>query len=319
MTWDQIQSAGNNLTLSNAGFTTTFNQTSNVAWLWDNTTTATALTTNASPLIELAASYWTGAASAQDTWTIGTSLAAGTNAISTLSVTHSGSTGAATINLPGGTSTVPSITFNAGVTNVGFLSIGGGFLAAKSDTFNFYATNSNLAIGQITLSTTNGMSIQNTSGNFLALSANTSNATVWIGCSTNFASTSGTVTCVGLGNNATMGASMKFSPTSGNANFIGLGVFPTINQTGTASGSYTALQINSTETAVLGTSNKLFDAQVGSVSKFAIDNTGKVVVPSTNTATSATAGANGAVPSQVVGYLIINVNGTNVKVPYFNT
>lgn len=36
------------------------------------------------------------------------------------------------------------------------------------------------------------------------------------------------------------------------------------------------------------------------------------------TAISATAGANGAVPSQVAGYLIINVGGTNFKVPYFN-
>jgi hypothetical protein len=36
------------------------------------------------------------------------------------------------------------------------------------------------------------------------------------------------------------------------------------------------------------------------------------------TATSATTGANGAVPAQVDGYLIINVAGTNKKVPYFN-
>jgi hypothetical protein len=35
------------------------------------------------------------------------------------------------------------------------------------------------------------------------------------------------------------------------------------------------------------------------------------------TATSATAGTNGAVPAQVAGYLIINVAGTNFKVPYF--
>jgi len=37
------------------------------------------------------------------------------------------------------------------------------------------------------------------------------------------------------------------------------------------------------------------------------------------TATSATAGANGAVPAQVAGYLIINVAGTAQKVPYFNS
>jgi hypothetical protein len=35
------------------------------------------------------------------------------------------------------------------------------------------------------------------------------------------------------------------------------------------------------------------------------------------TATTATAGANGAVPAQVAGYLIANVAGTQVKIPYF--
>ena len=40
-TWDTILSAANNLTLNNAAFTTTFNQTSAVAWTWANTTAAT--------------------------------------------------------------------------------------------------------------------------------------------------------------------------------------------------------------------------------------------------------------------------------------
>ena len=100
VTWDQIGNAAANLTLANAGFNTTFNQTSAVAWLWANTTTGTALTTNASPLLELAANYYTGSASAADTWTIGSSLAAGTNGASTLTLTHSGSTGNAAVNVP---------------------------------------------------------------------------------------------------------------------------------------------------------------------------------------------------------------------------
>lgn len=37
------------------------------------------------------------------------------------------------------------------------------------------------------------------------------------------------------------------------------------------------------------------------------------------TASSATAGSNGDVPAQVVGYLIINVAGTAMKIPYYNT
>src|ERR1035437_10157998 len=98
--WNQIGNAAGNLTLSNAGFTTEFDQTSAVAWLWANTTVATALTTNASPLLELAANYWTGAASAADTWKIRSSLAAGTNGKSTLAIAHSGSTGAALVTMP---------------------------------------------------------------------------------------------------------------------------------------------------------------------------------------------------------------------------
>lgn len=91
--WDTITSGLNNLTLNNGGFTTTFNQTSAVPWLWVNTTVASAITTNASPLLELAANYWTGAASAIDTWTLQSSLAAGTNGVSTLTFAHAGSTG----------------------------------------------------------------------------------------------------------------------------------------------------------------------------------------------------------------------------------
>ena len=120
--WNQIGNASGNLTLANAGNTTTFNQTSAVAWLWANTTTATSGTTNASPLLELAANYWTGAASASDLWTIGSSLAAGTNGTSTLKFSHAaGSTGAnnvvfsngsgndTTINLVSGFVLSPSI------------------------------------------------------------------------------------------------------------------------------------------------------------------------------------------------------------------
>lgn len=39
----------------------------------------------------------------------------------------------------------------------------------------------------------------------------------------------------------------------------------------------------------------------------------------TGTAITATAGTNGAIPAQVAGYMVMNVNGASVKVPYFNT
>jgi hypothetical protein len=91
--WSSLTSAVSNLTLANGTNTTTFDQTSATPWLWANTTVATAVTTNASPLLELAANYWTGSASASDTWEVGSSLAAGSNASSTLITNHVGSTG----------------------------------------------------------------------------------------------------------------------------------------------------------------------------------------------------------------------------------
>jgi hypothetical protein len=98
--WSSLTNATANLTLSNAGFTTTFNQTSAVAWLWANTATATSGTTNASPLLEMAANYWNGSTSLQDLWTVGSSLAAGTNGASTLTFTHSGSSGTSAVSVP---------------------------------------------------------------------------------------------------------------------------------------------------------------------------------------------------------------------------
>jgi hypothetical protein len=91
-----------------------------------NTTTATSSTTNASPLLEIAANYWTGSASAADTWTIGSSLAAGTNGASTLTFAHSGSTGLAAIQFP--TSSVLQWSTNTGLSRYtsGQVAIGNG-------------------------------------------------------------------------------------------------------------------------------------------------------------------------------------------------
>jgi hypothetical protein len=117
--WNQIGAASGNLTLANTTFTTTFNQTSNIAWLWANTTVATVSTTNASPLHEFAANYWTGAASAQDTWTIGSSLAAGTNGVSTLTIGHSGSSGQATVKVQSAGASNVALGFTGGSAGIG--------------------------------------------------------------------------------------------------------------------------------------------------------------------------------------------------------
>ena len=44
---------------------------------------------------------------------------------------------------------------------------------------------------------------------------------------------------------------------------------------------------------------------------------GDLTVSSATTATSATAGTNGDVPAQVEGYLVVNINGTARKIPYY--
>jgi hypothetical protein len=44
---------------------------------------------------------------------------------------------------------------------------------------------------------------------------------------------------------------------------------------------------------------------------------GDLTLSSTTVAASASAGSNGDVPAQVGGYLVVNVNGTSVKIPYY--
>ena len=91
--WNNLQNATGALTLANAGNATTFNQTSAVNWTWANTTAATSGTSQSSPIFNINGTYWTGAASATDGWTIQDVVANGTNGTSALTVTHSGSTG----------------------------------------------------------------------------------------------------------------------------------------------------------------------------------------------------------------------------------
>jgi hypothetical protein len=70
-----------------------------------------------------------------------------------------------------------------------------------------------------------------------------------------------------------------FLPASGASPFVCLDVKPTINQTGTSSGSYTALRVNVVETALKGTANKLLDLQAGvtgGTSQFSISNKGHI-------------------------------------------
>jgi hypothetical protein len=95
--WDQITSAAANLTLNNTGFTTTFNQTSSVTWTWANITAATSGANQSSPIVDLAGTYWNGASSNTDGWTIQDVVGTGVNPTSVLTFTHSGSGGGVSI------------------------------------------------------------------------------------------------------------------------------------------------------------------------------------------------------------------------------
>jgi len=77
-------------------------------------------------------------------------------------------------------------------------------------------------------------------------------------------------------------AKTSFAPISGNAQFIGLDIDPIVNQTGTASGNYTALQIRPTVTAATGTNQLLIDAgTVASPAEFVVTGGGNVGIGST--------------------------------------
>jgi len=145
VTWNQIGNAAAALSLSNANYATTFNQTSAVPWTWANTTVGTIGSTNASPLLELAANYWaTGGATGVDLWTIGTAaIVAGLNGRSNLTFTHTGSTGQAAVQVPlldiGGT--------DAGISRLGAasLAIGNG---TAGDTTGSLTLGTQSGIGQ---------------------------------------------------------------------------------------------------------------------------------------------------------------------------
>jgi hypothetical protein len=69
--WDTILNAAANLTLSNAGFSTTFNQTSAVIWKWANTMAATAAgVVSSSPTLQLGGRLFTSGLDTAAAWSI---------------------------------------------------------------------------------------------------------------------------------------------------------------------------------------------------------------------------------------------------------
>ena len=284
--WSALTNASANLTLANGTFTTTFNQTSNVAWLWANTTAATSSTTNASPLLELAANYWTGSASAQDLWTLGSALGAGTNGKSILSLTHSGSTGNAylatnAITTPSATNLTLDVNANGGqitftqqrgTTSVGNLGFGQG---GGIEGISLNVSPQGGTVGMQANFTTQSSATSGSSGVLQHFGNNANSLTA----------TSGTVVGVDIGSSSAVAgdslSGMTFAATSTSSAIVnGLRIAPTINVGAAVSwtGSATMLLVNPTLTATGSGSPviNLMDLQVGGASKYRVDQTGAV-------------------------------------------
>lgn len=128
--WSSLQNATADLTLANAGFNTTFGQTSSVLWKFSNTTAATVSVPQAAPQLILSGQYWaTGAATGEDKWTIIQVLTAGLNGASQLQINHTGTTGTASVLVPGGSQTLPGLAVAAGI---GIWNLGGSALGLAS-------------------------------------------------------------------------------------------------------------------------------------------------------------------------------------------
>jgi hypothetical protein len=67
--------------------------------------------------------------------------------------------------------------------------------------------------------------------------------------------------------------------------------------------------------SILGSNGNLGIGELNPSSKLHIN--GDLTMSSATVATSATAGTNGDVPAQVAGYLVVNINGTARKIPYY--
>jgi hypothetical protein len=150
VSWSSLVAATANLTLNNVANTTTFQQqtattVAGTLWTWANTTTATVSTQLNSPQLVLSANYYTGSASAADTWSIGSAIGAGSNGTSTLTISHAGSTGHTQIALSalGNSFTEAAVTWgNLGTSWGLYQSTGGrlGFTANGSPIFLAYGT-----------------------------------------------------------------------------------------------------------------------------------------------------------------------------------
>lgn len=261
-----------------------------------------------SPLLELDTTYQGSAhTNVVDTWTIQVvmgSLVA--NPTSQLTFTHAGSTGAASLVIPNGSTTEPSLKFANGpgiysssTTNVtaDVKANNGSFILANGST-NVLLMGGINNDGSGTLQTRATNTVLQLSSNVSTATTAKTAVTITNGAASNVAMSPTSGTCIGvsIGSGVT-DPSIRFSPTSGSATFVALAVNPQVNQTSTASGNYTGLLVNVVETSLKGSANLLLDLQAGvsgGTSQFAISNSGVA------TKYAATTLVSQGIPSEIV-------------------
>lgn len=288
--------------------TITVNNASGVSETHAGTIVSTAASN--SPILRLSGQYNAG----EDFWSVQSIIGAVTNNPSSiLTFTHSGSTGAngaIAVGVPAGTqgtSGAYGLTFNG--TNVGFTASGTllGFQTSAINGTGFRVWGAGTLIGHIA-------SFDNNSQFSLGVAGAV--ASVWVGDLSNGNRTGvGAIVAIGQQQNTqwkpTAGgpayglavgggrsnssqAFLGFSPASGAVKGIALGVEPTVNQTGTATGDFTVIHANLTNTAFLGTNLLLLDLQTGAASQFAINSAGVA------TKYAATTLVSQGIPSEIV-------------------
>ena len=256
--WSSLTNATANLTLANAGYGTTFNQTSPVNWTWANTTPATSSTVGNAPVLTTGGTYWNGSASAAETLTSTLTTGTGANGEVIQEWNLSGSTGS-----PSAISILYEFAGNSSTASSSHVQLlaGSVYVGAQNNPsyLGLWSGNSVEVLGQIGNQYTG-------SGPIVAVGHDRNNINP----------TSGTTVGIALGNGTSDQGGLNFDPSSGSAKLVAVNVSPTINQTGTANGDYTALQVNVTETSATGTNKLLEDLQTGGTSEFRVTDAGNV-------------------------------------------
>jgi hypothetical protein len=99
--WNLLGNPNGAMSISNGTNNSSFHHTSAATWLWDNTTAATVTVPQNSPIWNWCGTSWSGSASQADCTSIQVQPGVGANPAVTVSVGHTGSTGAVTWVFPG--------------------------------------------------------------------------------------------------------------------------------------------------------------------------------------------------------------------------